>query len=67
MIRLRPITCAMKLFVKSWWNGVIVPAGPIQKKPPGWSLAEILGNLHDVVPQLGQNARCSMELLLAVR
>ena len=53
--RLRPITCAMKLFVRSWWNGVIVPAGPIQKKPPGSSLAEIFGNLHDVVPQLGQD------------
>ena len=32
-MRFRPITWAMKLLVRSWWNGVIVPAGPNQKKP----------------------------------
>ena len=43
LIRLRPITWAMKLLVRSWWNGVIVPAGPIQKKPPGWSAVRYSG------------------------
>ncbi len=31
--RLRPRTCAMKLFVRSWWIGVSTPFGPYQKKP----------------------------------